>query len=166
MSRVHTVWVVLNRPRRRGTLWIEMSVYVALVATWLIVTIGASLSNSPFWIAVPIGAWTVWVTWFRNHRPDEPLAVPQWDLSQTAGPLPPGMVYPSEWQATWLREQQERRRSPRYSTVTRAAWIVAVAVVVVGIAVGYWQIVAAGFFIGAVATLDRRRYAPRDHDVR
>jgi hypothetical protein len=157
--------VAMNRRRRRGTLWIELSVFAVLLLLW--VAFGVFVYRPPIdnawlgvaWAMIPIFAWQAWVLWFRNHRPDEPEpAAPR----AASGPLPDGMVYASDWQEAWLRRQQERRRTRGYVIGWRAVLCVAVAVVLVGVLLGQMPIVVAGVVVASLLAFDRWKYFPHD----
>jgi hypothetical protein len=164
MSRVHDVWVALNRPPRRGTSRVEFGVLIALFVVWLAVgqfVYAPGSGNTALfvaWAMAPYLPWLAWVIWYRNLHPDEPMPEPP----RTAKPLRPGMAHPSEWQQAWLQRQEERRRSRAYVIFWRSMWAVAIAITIVGIYVAEWRIVAAGVFVAAMLGADWWRYFPHD----
>jgi len=72
------------------------------------------------------------------------------------------MVYATDWQEAWLRQQQERRRTRPYHMFWAAMGIVASVVIVIGISASQWLVVAIGAFLGALLAVDWWRYFPHD----
>lgn len=164
-DRLRRAWRAFNRPRRRGTGWIEFGVLLVVLSAWLAFTI---LVYSPpptgtawvvGWFLIAYVPYWAWVIWYRNRGPEEPARDADAPTSVVAGP---GMVDPMQWHAEWAQRQRTRWETRSFQFVWLAIAALTVAIFVVGVVSRFYLLFAIGGVITAGLAADWWRYAPHD----